>query len=336
MVTRRVIRAGTRTGRVLAAASLFVAAHAFAQNPSSSPQAYPTKPIRIIIPSSTGGAVDGLARIVAHIGPALGQQVIAENRPGANGIVGLEITAKAAPDGHTIVLGFLGPVAVNPSLYRKLPYDAVKDFAPITMVAVAPLLVVAHPSVPARTVRELTQLAKSRPGQLTYGTGGTGTGGHLTMELFKLTTGADVLHVPYRGVGPALIDVLGGQISLMVSSPISSQPHIKAGRLRGIAVTGRSRSPALPAVPTMIESGLPGFESTTWFGVLAPAGTPQAVVSRLHAEIGKVLQQPAIREQISSLGAEPSGSTPEEFAAYIRTEIAKWAKVIKAADIKPE
>jgi len=248
----------------------------------------------------------------------------------------MELTAKAPPDGHTIVLGFLGPLAVSPSLVKKMAYDPVRDFAPVTMVAAAPLLVAAHPSVPARSVRELTQLAKSRPGQVTYGTGGTGTGGHLTMELFKLTPGVDVLHVPYRGVGPARIDVLGGQISLMVASPISAQPHIKATRLRGIAVTGARRSPALPDVPTMIESGLPRFESTTWFGVLAPAGTPPTVVSRLHAEIAKVLQQPAVREQISGLGADPSGSAPEEFAAYIKSEIAKWAQVVKAADIKPE
>ena len=312
-----------------AAALVVVAAPAAAQT-------YPSKPVRIIIPSSTGGAVDGLARIVAQIGPALGQQVIADNRPGANGMIGMELTAKAPPDGHTIVLGFLGPLAVSPSLVRKMAYDPVRDFAPITQVAAAPLLVSAHPSVPARSVRELTQLAKSRPGQVTYGTGGTGTGGHLTMELFKLTTGVDVLHVPYRGVGPALIDVLGGQISLLVASPISAQPHVKAGRLRGLAVTGRARSPALPEVPTMIESGLPKFESTTWFGVLAPAGTPPAVVSRLHDEIVKVLQQPAVREQISNLGADPSPSTPEQFGAYIRSEIAKWAKVVKAADMKPE
>ena len=315
--------------RALSAALFLVA-------PLAAAQTYPGKPVRIIIPSSTGGAVDGLARIVAQISPALGQQVIADNRPGANGMIGMELAAKAPPDGHTIVLGFLGPLAVSPSLVRKMTYDPVRDFAPITMVAAAPLLVAAHPSVPARSVRELTQLAKSRPGQVTYGTGGTGTGGHLTMELFRLTTGADVLHVPYRGVGPALIDVLGGQISLMVASPISAQPHVKAGRLRGIAVTGAQRSPALSEVPTMIESGLPRFESTTWFGVLAPAGTPPAVVSRLHGEIVKVLQQPAVREQIMSLGADPSGSTPEEFGAYIKSEIAKWAKVVKAADIKPE
>jgi tripartite-type tricarboxylate transporter receptor subunit TctC len=204
------------------------------------------------------------------------------------------------------------------------------------MVASSPLLIVAHPSVPARNIKELITLAKSRPGQVTYGTGGTGTGGHLTMELLKLTVGIDVLHVPYRGIGPALIDVLGGQIFLMVASPISSQPHIKAGRLRGLAVTGRTRSPALPDVPTAIEAGVPKFESTTWFGVLAPAGTPAAIVSRLHAEIVKVLQQPAMREQIASLGADTSASTPEEFGAHIRSEIDKWARVIKAAGIKQE
>ena len=292
--------------------------------------------MRIIIPSSTGGAVDGLARIVAQIAPSLGQQVIAENRPGANGIVGVELAARSPPDGYTIVLGFLGPIAVNPSLYRKLPYDPLKDLAPITMVASSPLLIVSHPSVPARNVKELIALAKSRPGEVTYGTGGTGTGGHLTMELLKLTAGIDVLHVPYRGVGPALIDVLGGQIFLMVSSPISSQPHIKSGRLRGLAVTGRVRSPALPEVPTMIEAGVPKFESTTWFGVLAPAGTPPAIVSRLHSEIAKVLQQPAMREQIASLGADMSASTPEEFGAHIRSEIDKWARVIRAAGIKQE
>ena len=297
-------------------------------------QSFPAKPLRIIVPSSTGGAVDGLARLVAQISTSLGQQVLADNRPGANGAIGLELAAKAPPDGHTLVLGFLGPLAVNPGLYKKLPYDPVKDFAPISLVAESPLLVVAHPSLPARTVKELIQLAKSRPGQITYGTGGTGTGGHLTIELFKITAGVDLLHVPYKGVGPALTDVLAGHISLMTSSPISSQPHVKSGRLRGLAVTGRARSPALPEVPTMIESGLTNFESTTWFGVLAPAGTPPAIVTKLNAEINNLLRQPEVREQIGRLGADPAGNTPEQFAAHIKTEIAKWAKVIKAANIQ--
>jgi tripartite-type tricarboxylate transporter receptor subunit TctC len=227
-------------------------------------QSYPAKPVRIIVPSSTGGAVDGLARLVAQISPSLGQQVIADNRPGANGAIGLELAARSPPDGYTLVLGFLGPLAVNPGLYKKLPYDPLKDFAPITLVAESPLLIVAHPSLPARSVRDLIQFAKARPGQVTYGTGGTGTGGHLTVELFRITAGVDLLHVPYKGVGPALTDVLAGHISLMASSPISSQPHVKAGRLRGLAVTGRARSPALPQVPTMIESGLANFGSAYW------------------------------------------------------------------------
>ena len=297
-------------------------------------QSYPAKPVRIIVPSSTGGAVDGLARLVAQISPSLGQQVIADNRPGANGAIGLELAARSPPDGYTLVLGFLGPLAVNPGLYKKLPYDPLKDFAPITLVAESPLLIVAHPSLPARSVRDLIQFAKARPGQVTYGTGGTGTGGHLTVELFRITAGVDLLHVPYKGVGPALTDVLAGHISLMASSPISSQPHVKAGRLRGLAVTGRARSPALPEVPTMIESGLANFESTTWFGILAPAGTPAAIVSRLNSEINNLLRQPEVRAQVGRLGADPAGNTPEEFAAHIKAEIAKWAKVIKAAKIE--
>jgi tripartite-type tricarboxylate transporter receptor subunit TctC len=310
---------------LLVSAGLSAAAHA---------QAYPAKPVRIIVPSSTGGAVDGLARLVAQISTSLGQQVIADNRPGANGAIGLELAARSPADGHTLVLGFLGPLAVNPGLYKKLPYDSLKDFAPITLVAESPLLIVAHPSLPARSVRDLIQFAKARPGQVTYGTGGTGTGGHLTVELFKITAGIDLLHVPYKGVGPALIDVLAGHISLMASSPISSQPHVKSGRLRGLAVTGRARSPALPEVPTMIEAGLANFESTTWFGVLAPAGTPPAIVNRLNSEINTLLRQPEVREQIARLGADPAGNTPEQFAAHIRAEIAKWAKVIKAANIQ--
>jgi tripartite-type tricarboxylate transporter receptor subunit TctC len=297
-------------------------------------QSYPAKPVRIIVPSSTGGAVDGLARLVAQISPSLGQQVIADNRPGANGAIGLELAARSPPDGYTLVLGFLGPLAVNPGLYKKLPYDPLKDFAPITLVAESPLLIVAHPSLPARSVRDLIQFAKARPGQVTYGTGGTGTGGHLTVELFRITAGVDLLHVPYKGVGPALTDVLAGHISLMASSPISSQPHVKAGRLRGLAVTGRARSPALPQVPTMIESGLANFESTTWFGILAPAGTPAAIVSRLNSEINNLLRQPEVRAQVGRLGADPAGNTPDEFAAHIKAEIAKWAKVIKAAKIE--
>ena len=297
-------------------------------------QQYPSKPIRLVAPSSTGGGIDALARTIANSPHGLGQPIIVENRGGANGIIGTDIVAKAAPDGYTILLGFLGALAVNPSLYAKLPYDSVKDFAPITQVSAAPPLIVAHPTVPARTLKELVKLDKSRPNQLTYGTGGIGTGGHLTMELFNLTAGTKLLHVPYKGVGPALSDVLAGQITLMVSSPISSAPHVQSGRLRGLAVAGRSRAPVMPEVPTVIESGWPDFESTSWFGVLAPAGTPPAIVARLHKEITGQLRRPEVREQITRTGADVVGNSPEEFGAYIRSEIVKWAKVVKAANIK--
>jgi tripartite-type tricarboxylate transporter receptor subunit TctC len=251
-------------------------------------------------------------------------------------MIGTELVAKAPPNGYTLLLGFTGAIAVNVSLYPKLGYDPVRDFAPITLVAASPLLVVAHPSLPARTIKELVALDKRKPGAITYGTGGIGTGSHLTMELFNLTAGTRLLHVPYKGIGPALAEVIGGQITLMVSSPLSSQPHVQAGRLRGLAITGHQRLAALPNVPTMIESGLPDFESSSWFGILAPAGTPAPVVGTLHREIVALLQRPEIREQITRTGAEPVGNRPEEFAAYIKAEIVKWGKVIKSANINPE
>ncbi len=299
-------------------------------------QPYPAKPIRLVAPSSTGGGIDALARVIANSPHGLGQPIIVENRGGANGMIGTDLVAKAAPDGYTILLGFLGALAVNPSLYPKLPYDPVKDFAAITQVSASPPLIVAHASLPARSLKELVKLDRARPGQLTYGTGGIGTGGHLTMELFNLTAGTKILHVPYKGVGPALTDVISGQISLMVSSPISSAPHVQSGRLRGLAVAGKSRQAVLPDVPTAIESGWPGFESTSWFGVLAPAGTPPAIVARLHKEITTQLRRPDVREQITRTGADVVADTPEQFSAYIKSEIVKWAKVVKAANIKVE
>ena len=297
-------------------------------------QAYPSKPIRLIAPSSTGGGIDTLARIVALSSSTLGQQILVENRGGANGMIGTELAAKSPPDGYTLLLGFTGAIAVNVSLYSKVPYDPVRDFAPITQIASSPLLIVAHPSLPVRSIPELIKLDKARPGQLTYGTGGTGTGSHLTMEMFNLAVGTRLLHVPYKGIGPALTDVLGGHISLMVSSPVSSQPHVQSGKLRGLAITGRSRLAALPSVPTMIESGVPNFESTTWFGMLAPAGTPPAIIARLNKDFVALLQRPDAREQISRTGADPVGNSPEQFAAHIKSEIAKWGKVVKAARIQ--
>jgi len=297
-------------------------------------QPYPNKVIRIIAPSSTGGGIDAVARIVAEISPSLGQQVIVDNRPGANGMIGTDLVAKAAPDGYTLVVGFTGAIAVNISLHNKLPYDPVRDLTPVTQVTTSPMLIVAHPSVPVRSIGDVIKLEKLKPGVLTYGTGGTGTGSHLTMELLNMTAGTRLLHVPYKGIGPAITDVLGGQIMLMVSSPLSSQPYVKSGRLRGLAVTSRTRTTVMPEIATMIESGFKDFESASWFGILAPAGTPTAIVTRLNSEIGTLLRRPEVRERIARTGSDPVGNSPDEFGDYIKSEIAKWAKVIKAANIR--
>ena len=319
----------------LALSVLLVAAAIAGQQAAA--QSYPTKPVRLIVPSPAGGSVDILSRMVGEkIGPALGQQIIADPRAGANGTIGTEICAKAAPDGYTLVMGYVGLIAVNISLYKRLPYDPQKDLTPIALVAQAPQVLVTHPSLPVKSVQELIRLAKSKPGDLTFGSPGIGSGGHLTMELFKTMAGLDLTHVPYKGAAPALTDLLGGQISLMLSSTIGSQRYVKDGKLRALAVTGVNRSAALPGVPTMIESGLARFESTSWFGILAPAGTPRDVVGKLHGEIIKALKMKDVRDRLATLGAEPSYKTPEEFAAYIKSEIAKWGQVIKNAGIEAQ
>ncbi len=298
-------------------------------------QSYPSKPIRIVVPFPPGGATDILARAVGvELTRAWGQPVPVENRPGAGGNIGADMVAKAAPDGYTLVMGTVGTHAINMSLYSKMPYDTVKDFAPVTLVASVPNILVVHPSLPVKTVHDLIELAKSKPGQIYFASSGNGTSIHLAGELFKTMAGVNMVHVPYKGSAPAVADLLGGQVSCMFDNMPSSLPHVKAGKLRGIAVTSARRSPATPDLPTIAEAGLPGYEASSWFGILAPAGTPREIVTKLNQTIVASLQTPEMRERLSSQGAEPVGDTPEEFAAYIKSEIAKWAKVVKASGAK--
>jgi tripartite-type tricarboxylate transporter receptor subunit TctC len=306
-----------------------IAGNAVAQN-------YPNRPIRIVVVSTPGGSVDTMARVV---GPRLaerwGQQVIVDNRPGAGGAIAAEIVARSPADGYTLIMGTVASLATNVSLRKSLPYDPVRDFAPITLVATQNLMLLIHPSIPAKSVKELVALAKRQPGQLSFASAGNGTGGHLSGELFKLLAGIDLLHVPYKGVAPALIDVISGQVSMTFASILSGHPHAQSGKLRALAVTGARRSPAVPQLPTMIEAGVKGYESATWYGLLAPAGTPPDIVAKLNAEVVSILKQPETHERLSKEGADPVGNTPAEFGKFIRSEIEKWGKVIKAAGIKP-
>jgi tripartite-type tricarboxylate transporter receptor subunit TctC len=305
---------------------------------SSFAQTYPTKPIRIIVPFAPGGGSDILSRI---LGPKLtkswGQSVIVDNRGGAGGIVGTEMVAKAPPDGYTLTMGYIGTHAINPSLYPKLSYDPVKDFAPVALVAAMPNILVVHPSLPVKSVQELIALAKSKPGELNYGSGGVGTAPHLAGELFNYMAGVKMVHIPYKGSGPALTELLGGHLSLMFNTMVQTTPHVKADKLRGLGVTSAKRSAAIPELPTIAESGLPGYEMVGWFGVLAPAGTPKEIVTKLNIEINKILNMPDVKELLVTLGSEPTGiTTPEQFGAFIKAEITKWAKVVKESGMKPE
>jgi tripartite-type tricarboxylate transporter receptor subunit TctC len=300
----------------------------------ASAQAFPTRPVRILVPSTPGGSVDTLARLVGkHFSDTFGHQAVVDNRPGAGGIIAGELAAKASPDGHTLIMGTVAGMATNVSLHRNLPYHPTKDFEPITLVASQQLVLVVNPSVPAESVSDLIRLARARPGQLTFASAGNGTGGHLSGELFRILTGLDIVHVPYKGVSPALLDVVSGQVSMTFASIISGTPHVRSGKLRALAVTGARRSPAQPDIATMIESGVKGYESSTWYGLLAPRGTPRPIVKRLHAEVVALLQQPAVKDRLLADGAEPVGNTPEEFRAFIEAEIAKWGKIIKAAGL---
>jgi len=312
-------------------AALLLAAPALAQTN------YPSKPIRMIVPFPPGGPNDILGRVVAsNLSQQLGQQVVVDNRGGAGGIIGAEIAARSAADGYTILLSGTASMAINPGLHKKLPYDPLKDFAPISMLGTAPSLLTVHPSQPIKTVKDLIALAQAKPGKLNFVSAGHGTPPHLAGELFKNMTGVNMVHVPYKGGGPALADLLAGQVELYFSGISSVLPFVKENRLRGIAVTSAKRTAVLPDTPTVIESGLAGFEVSNWYAVAAPAATSPAIIKRLNSEILSVLTVPELKKRFFELAADPFGSTPEQLAAYNRSEITKWARAIKAAGITPE
>lgn len=297
--------------------------------------AYPQQPIRIVVPFPAGGATDILARAVAaRLTEAWKAQVFVDNRPGAGGNLGSELVAKAPADGYTLLMGTVGTHAINGSLYRRMPFDAQKDFAPIVLVAAVPNVLVVNPGLPVHSVAELVAYAKANPGKLNFASSGSGTSIHLSGELFKVMADVQMTHVPYKGSAPALADLLGGQVQLMFDNLPPSLPQIKAGKLRALAVTTASRAPALPDVPTVAEAGLPGFEASSWFGLLAPAGTPREVIGRLNAEIAGWLASPEAKDKLASVGAIAMGGSPEDFAKHIAAETTKWAAVVKASGAK--
>lgn len=296
---------------------------------------YPAKPIRLVVTSPPGGSQDFLARLLGQgLTPALGQQVLVDNRTGASGIIGIDFVAKAAPDGYTLLLGGGGPMTIVPALRAKVPFDPLRDFAPVTLVAAGSFALAVHPSVPVASVKALIALAKTSPRALIYGSSGAGASPHIAAELLKTTAQIDLVHVPYKGVGPALTDLIGGQTDLMFADVHLVAPHARSGRLRVLAVTSRERSTVMPEVPTMNEAGVPGYAMGNWFGVLAPAATAPEIVGRLNSEIGRMLNSAALRERFAAQGIEPRPSTPDEFGAHIRSELDKWRKLAKTANIR--
>jgi tripartite-type tricarboxylate transporter receptor subunit TctC len=308
-----------------------------AASPSLVAQAYPSKTVRVVVPFAAGGGTDIIARLVGQkLGDSLGQRFLIDNRAGANGIIGTEIVAKSAPDGYTIVLGTTATHAINGSVYAKLPYDPVKDFAPVTNLAYSPFIISVHPSIPVRNIGELIALAKQRPGQISYASAGTGNSTHLAGELFSMLAGVRLVHVPYKGSGPAMADTLGGQTAAIFDSMQASMPHITVKRLRPLALTATARSPVIPDLPTVSEAGVPGAEAGSWYGMFAPAATPKPVVAKLNAEIIKALALKDVRERFALVGVDPIGNTPEQFAAELQSEILKWGKTARIANVRAE
>jgi tripartite-type tricarboxylate transporter receptor subunit TctC len=298
---------------------------------------YPSRPLRAIVPNAPGGGSDISGRIVASaLGEALGQQVVVDNRPGAGGTMGVATAARAQPDGYTLLMGNISTHGINVAVFKSLPYDPVKEFAPVSMLGTTPNVLVVHPSVPAKTFKEFIAYAKAHPGTIRYGSSGTGGSPHLAMELLKSLTGTDMLHVPYKGSGPVTIDLMSGQIHVTSASVSSQLPYIKSGKLRPLAVTSAKRSAQLPDVPTVIESGVPGYEVTIWYGLFVPAGVPQRIIARLHGELVKVLATPMLQQRMANAGIDASSSTPAELGAFVKAEIAKWTQVVRIAGITPQ
>ncbi|MEA3156749.1 MAG: hypothetical protein QOK44_4338 [Betaproteobacteria bacterium] len=301
---------------------------------SAAAQTYPSKPIRFIVPFPPGGGNDTMARAFGQkMSEGFAQPVVIDNRPGAGGNIGAETAARALPDGYTVFLGGVGSHGINPNLQAKLPYDPIKDFAPISLIASAPLVIVVPPSLPIKSVSDLVQLAKARPGELNYASSGSGTIAHLSAELLNSMAKIKLEHVPYKGTGPALTDLLAGRVQVMFNSAVSILPQVRSGKLRAVAMTAAKRSAAMPDLPTVAESGVPGYEAASWYGVLAPAATPRPIVQKLNSEIVRIARTPDVRERLAADGADPVGSSPEEFAAYIKRELARWARVIEQARI---
>jgi len=316
--------------RFLPVALVFAAGLAVAQAP-----AYPVKSVRLLVPSSPGGGTDILARVLAQkMSETFGQQVVVENRPGAGQVIGIEAVARSAPDGYTLLMA-ASAIVINEVLYAKPPYDTLRDFAPVTLGASLPNILVVHPALPVKSVRELIVLAKTRAGQLNYSSAGSGTSPHLSMELFRLMAGITLTHIPYKGSGPATVDLLAGQVQLSMPNVLTALPHIKGGKLRGLSVTSGKRATGLPDIPAIAET-LPGYEAIQWYGILAPTGTSRDIVGKLQAEIARILVLPEVKDRLAADGADAVGSRPDEFAAYIRAELAKWGKVVKTGGIKLE
>jgi tripartite-type tricarboxylate transporter receptor subunit TctC len=316
--------------------STLAAACAFAATAIAA-DVYPSKPVRIVVPFPPGGPADVLARTVGDkLQATLGQPVVVDNRPGAGGNIGMELVAKAAPDGHTLALAPAGNLTVNPSLYRNVPYDVARDFAPVTVIAAVPNVLVINAQVPAKDLAELIAYAKANPGKLNFASPGAGSGAHLAGELLKSSAGIEMVHVPFNGIAPAVTAVVAGDVQVMFAGTSSAMPHVASGKLRALGVASPKRIASAPALPTLDESGLPGFDVTSWYSIVAPAGTPAAVIERLQREIAKALETPDVKTKLAGLGAEPVANTPSDFAGMIRVESAKWGKIVKDANIRPE